>query len=510
MTAETRIVECVPNFSEGRRNEVISAITDAARGVPGVALLDCESDQNHNRMVLTFVGEPEAVKQAALASSAKAIELIDLRNHTGEHPRMGAVDVVPFVPLKNVTLEECVEIADSFAREFASRFDVPVFLYESAARRDERRNLAKVREGQFEGLRELVGRDRSKDPDYGPMHIHPSAGATAVGARPVLIAYNVNLATADLSVAKRIAHSIRERDGGMPSVKALGFELKDRNLVQVSMNLTDYKVTPVHAAFEAVSRLALESGISVAESEVVGLIPLDALVMAFTHHLKMPTFRTDQIIESRLFGIGEEEATKLEGVQKGADFTGLTLGDFLASVSSKNPVPGGGSAAALSGALAASLVAMVCRITLGKKGYESAQKRTEEILSSSLKCESTLLALVNRDAEAYSLVSSAMRAKAEDEHLRRRNVSGALREATEVPSITLEQSSMVLDLAREVLSIGNRNARSDAETAIELSKASMRGAWSNIKVNLESMKGEEDQEYKQSILGRVTPLLQKI
>ena len=216
MSIKKQIVECVPNFSEGRRKEVIEAITEAARRVPGVTILDCESDKNHNRMVLTFVGTPEAVKNGALEASSKAMDLIDLTKHTGEHPRMGAVDVVPFVPLKDITMEECVEIANSFGEEFAKRFNVPVFLYEAAARKEERRNLASVREGQFEGLRELIGKDPSRVPDYGPNRIHPTAGATAVGARPILIAYNVDLATNDLTVAKKIAHSVRERDGAFP------------------------------------------------------------------------------------------------------------------------------------------------------------------------------------------------------------------------------------------------------------------------------------------------------
>ena len=503
-----KIVECVPNFSEGRRKEVVGAIRDAAQGVPGVTLLDCESDQNHNRMVLTFVGSPEAVKAAALASSTKAIELIDLRNHRGEHPRMGAVDVVPFVPLKDVTMQECVDIADSFAKEFASKFDVPVFLYESSARREERRNLAKVREGEFEGLRDLIGKDPSKEPDYGPNRIHPSAGATAIGARPILIAYNVDLGTQDLSAAKKIARQVRERDGGLPRVKALGFDLKDRNMVQVSMNLTDYNLTSVHTAFETVSRLALESGIKVAESEIVGLVPLEALVLAFRHYLKMPNFRTDQVIESKLFEVVAETST----IKGGADFLGLPLSDFVGTVSSENPVPGGGSVSAYAGALAAALVAMVCRLTLEKRGYEQVQRRIEEILALSLGYQSKLLNLVNRDAEAYTLVSSAMRlprtSDAEKEE-RKKRLQEALKEATEVPSITLEHSSKVFDLAKEVVSIGNKNARSDAETALELSRAAVRGAWSNIKLNLESMK-DTDQEYVQKILGKVTPLLQKI
>ncbi|HMD14354.1 MAG TPA: glutamate formimidoyltransferase, partial [Bacteroidota bacterium] len=282
-----KIVECVPNFSEGRRSEVIEAILNAAKLIRGVTVLDCESDANHNRMVLTFVGPPEAVKEAALSSSAKAIELIDLTKHTGEHPRMGAVDVVPFVPLREVSMDECVRLARDFAQEFSIKFSVPVFLYENAATREDRKNLADVRHGQFEGLRDLIGKDPSKKPDFGPEKIHPTAGATAVGARPILIAYNVNLASEEVLIAKKIAKRIRERDGGLPSVKALGFELKNRQLVQVSMNLTDYTKTSMHTAFDAISEYAKEYGVGVVESEIVGLVPQEALSLASFHYLSV-------------------------------------------------------------------------------------------------------------------------------------------------------------------------------------------------------------------------------
>ncbi len=399
--SKKKLVECVPNFSEGRRKEVIEAITEAARSVPGITILDCESDKNHNRMVLTFVGTPEAVKKGALEASSKAIDLIDLTKHTGEHPRMGAVDVVPFVPLKDITMEECVEIANSFGEEYARKFNVPVFLYEAAAKREERRNLANVREGQFEGLRELIGKDPSKEPDFGPSRIHPTAGATAVGARPILIAYNVDLVTNDLSVAKKIAHKVRERDGGLPKVKALGFELKDRNLVQVSMNLTDFHETSIHTAYEQVASKASEMNVGIEESEVVGLVPLEAVTLAFRHYLKLKHFKSDQIIENRLF---EESKSEKQGLLR------LSLDEFARNVSSENPVPGGGSVSAYAGALSASLVTMVCELTIGKKAYESVQEEVQGILKSGLELRDALLNLVNQDAIAYSLVASCSEA----------------------------------------------------------------------------------------------------
>ncbi|TMI29812.1 glutamate formimidoyltransferase, partial [Candidatus Bathyarchaeota archaeon] len=245
-----QLVECVPNYSEGRRKDVVESIADAIRKTPGVTLLDVESNPDHNRSVISFVGEPGPVKDAALAASQKAIELIDLGHHKGEHPRMGAVDVVPFVPISSVTMDDCVSLARAFAQEFAEKFHVPVFLYEEAATTPERRNLADIREGEFEGLRDKIGKDPAKRPDFGPDKIHPTAGATAVGAREILIAYNVNLGTKDLDIAKKIAHQLRAKDGGLTFVKALGFELKERGIVQVSMNLTNYRKSQLFKTYE--------------------------------------------------------------------------------------------------------------------------------------------------------------------------------------------------------------------------------------------------------------------
>src|SRR6266705_994328 len=269
-----QLVECVPNFSEGRRKEVIDDIANAVRSVEGITLLDVESNQDHNRSVISFVGEPNSVKEAAMAASRKAVELINLNSHKGKHPRIGAVDVVPFIPLSGVTMEDCVRLAREFGRELGQTLKVPVFLYEEAATRPERRNLADVRAGEFEGLREQIGKDPARKPDFGPDEIHPSAGATAVGARELLIAYNVNLGTADVEVARKIAHELRFKDGGLSFVKALGFELKERGIVQVSMNLTSYRKSQVFKAYELVKLFADRYGVPVVGSEVVGLAPM--------------------------------------------------------------------------------------------------------------------------------------------------------------------------------------------------------------------------------------------
>ena len=499
-----KIVECVPNFSEGRRKEVIDEILKAAQSVQGITVLDCESDANHNRMVLTFVGPPEAVKDAALSSSAKAIELIDLTKHTGEHPRMGAVDVVPFVPLREVSMDDCVKLAKGFAQEFSARFSVPVFLYENAATREDRRNLADVRQGQFEGLRELIGTDSSREPDFGPEKIHPTAGATAVGARPILIAYNVNLESEDLSIAKKIAKRVRERDGGFPAVKALGFQLKDRNLVQVSMNLTDYTRTSMHAVFDAISQVLKGVRVRVVESEIVGLVPQEALTLASVHYLSLSNFNSNQIIENRIFSSEVEKA-------EDSRFVSMTLEAFSDSVASKSPIPGGGCVSAYSGALAASLVAMVCQLTIGKKNYESAWESVRQILAQADDLRSKLLELVDRDASAYSHVSSAMKLPKSTEtekSERKEKMNSALKTAAEIPAETAISAYSVFLLGKRIREIGNKNAQSDVETAIELSRASILGAWSNVKTNIEGLAGED--EFVNSITQRLKSIVEEV
>jgi len=499
-----KIVECVPNFSEGRRTDVIKEITNAAQAISEITILDCESDPNHNRMVLTFVGPPEAVKTAALAASGKAIELIDLTKHTGEHPRMGAVDVVPFVPLRDVTMEDCVILARDFGKEYAERFSVPVFLYERAATKPERRNLADVRQGQFEGLRELIGVDPTRKPDFGPEKIHLTAGATAVGARPILIAYNVNLGTEDLSIAKKIAKKIRERDGGLPAVKALGFELKDRKLVQVSMKLTDYTKSSMHDVLDAISGLAKENGVPVVESEIVGLVPEEAMLKASVHYLSLRNFSSDQVIENRIFSSEVKEVGN-------SSLASLSLRNFADKVSSKSPTPGGGSVAAYAGVLAASLVAMVCQLTISRKKYEAAWSRAQEILVQSLEAKTKLMDLVDRDATAYDQVSAALKlpkSTEEENDIRKRQFNIALKSAAEVPKETALFSHSVFLLAKEIREIGNKNATSDAETAIQLSRASVLGAYHNVRTNLEGL--SEETEFARSISQQLVAVVEDV
>jgi len=294
-----KLVECVPNFSEGRRPEVIEAIVDEVRKVEGVKLLDVKPDASHNRTVVTFVGPPAAVKEAAFASCAKAAALIDMEKHTGEHPRIGATDVIPFVPVKDVTMEECVELANQLGQEIAEKLGIPVYMYEAAAKTPARKNLPDIRRGQYEGLKQEIALPERR-PDYGPARMHPTAGATVVGARQFLIAYNINLGTSDVRIAKKIANSIREAKGGYRYVRAMGVMLEDRQVAQVSINMLDYTGTPLFRVFETVKSEAARYGVNVIGSEIVGLVPMQALLDVAEFYLRLEGFNRKQVLEDNL------------------------------------------------------------------------------------------------------------------------------------------------------------------------------------------------------------------
>ncbi len=473
-----KLVECVPNFSEGRREEVIDAIVAEARS-RNVKVLDVESDIDHNRSVLTFVGSPEAVKEAALAVSAKAIELVDLNKHQGQHPRMGAVDVVPFVPISDVTVEECVQLAKDFGKEFASRFKVPVFLYEEAATRPDRRNLADVRKGEFEGLREQIGKNPDKTPDFGPNGIHPTAGATAVGARHILIAYNINLATDNLDVAKRIAKQVRGKDGGLSFVKALGFELKDRGIVQVSMNMVNYKASQLFKVFELVRSLAEHSGVQVLGSEIVGLVPLEALTDTAEFYLQLQGFSKKQILEQRLF---ETQADRM---------ISMDLSSFAEAVASQKPVPGGGSVSAYAGSLAAGLVGMVSRLTLDRPEYEKHWPQVKKTLNDAEPLQRRLLTLVDEDSQSFTRLMEAYRlprGTEQEKQERSSQIQARLKSAADVPLTTAQTASKVLSLANVLSEYANENALSDLQTAVFVAHASVMGALANVTINLARIK----------------------
>src|SRR6267143_6718371 len=360
----SELVECVPNFSEGRNLSVVRAIAAEISSDRSVRLLDQEMNADHNRCVITFVGEADAVVEAALRGVRKATELIDLRRHRGEHPRMGATDVLPFVPIGSMTLERCVGLARRAGERIAEELKIPVYLYEAAATRPGRQNLADVRRGEYEGLAREIGTNPERAPDFGTPAIHPSAGAIAVGARMPLLAFNVNLGTRDVEIAKRIAKAIRFQSGGLRHVKALGFELRERGIVQISMNLVNTWGTPVHRVFALIREEAERYGVPIVGSEVVGLVSQDALIDVAEHALRLENFSRDQILENRL-------ARRLGAAEQ-------AVPEFLGEVASSAPTPGGGSVSALAGALAGALGSMVARLTVGKKKYAEHEARMRE------------------------------------------------------------------------------------------------------------------------------------
>ena len=364
-----QLVECVPNFSEGRRPEVIAEIIDEITSVDGITLLDKEMDASHNRAVVTFVGGPMAAKEAAFKAYKKAAELIDMRTHTGEHPRMGATDVCPFIPISEITVAECIQLVRELAHDVGEKLQIPVYLYEEAATVPERKDLAKVRSGEYEGIREEIGKKPERKPDFGPEKMNLKAGATAIGVRMPLIAFNAYLNTNDIKVAKRIAKAIRSRSGGFAFCKALGFEIKERNCVQVSMNLVNYKKTPMHRVLDAIKVEAARYGVAVTSTEIVGLVPNEALVKTAEFYLQLANFSKDQILEEKL--------------QKASEAQKQTGGEFFNEVASSSPAPGGGSVAAAAGALGAALTSMVSRLTVTKKKYQDVHDEIGAILTRS-------------------------------------------------------------------------------------------------------------------------------
>ncbi len=457
------LVECVPNFSEGRDQETIAALRAALLSVTGVRVLDVQSDASHHRSVFTFVAPPDAAVEAAFRAMRVATERIDLRNHEGAHPRMGATDVVPFVPVRDVTMETCVRLAGTLAERVGRELDIPVFLYARAARRPERESLPAIRTGGFEGLRERIGRDPAVDPDYGPRHIHPTAGATAIGARAFLVAFNIYLDTPDVTIAKEIAKRIRTSSGGLPAVQASGFDVNGE--AQVSMNLLDVDVTPPATVFAAVDAEAKRRGVSVRRSEVVGLIPERALLGTTPAQLKLPD-AAEHLLEAKIRSV-----------------EGPMLDTWLDDLAAGIPTPGGGSAAALAGALAAALVAMVARLTLGRKTYAAAHGRAAAILAEAETLRGELRRLVDEDATAYGAVTAAYR-MAKDDPARARAIDTALLGAARPPAEIARKAARLLSLAPEIGAIGNKSARSDAMVAAALAQAALVGAMENVRVNV--------------------------
>lgn len=486
------IVECVPNFSEGRDAAKVEAIIQALLAGPDVCLLDKEMDADHNRSVITLVGTRESIGEAALRGIGRAAELIDLNHHQGAHPRLGATDVVPFVPVSGVTLEDCVRVAEWVAEETWRRFRIPTYLYEAAARKPGRKNLENIRRGQFEGVREEIRTNPERLPDFGEASLHPTAGATVVGARKFLIAYNINLNTSDAGVAKAIAKKIRASSGGFPCVKAMGVELKARNLAQVSMNLTDFETTPIGVVFQAVTREAVAQGVTVVGSEIVGLIPRRALEDVAVQHLKVENFRPELIVENRLAQVLASSSAH-PGRSSPARLRDLTEG-FVTAVAAETPTPGGGSVSALAGALAAALGEMVSGLTLGRKSHAQHHTALQESLTRLTALRSRLMENLDRDSASYEAVMAAFKlpkATESEQAQRAKAIEDASKTAATVP---LETAELVAETARVVESLRAATlpqAASDLAVALHLAAAALRGAAENVRANLPAIRDRD-------------------
>ncbi len=474
------ILECIPNYSDARRPDVIEAIMSAVTSVPMVTMLDRHSDLDHNRTVLTFVGPPEAVEEAAFRSIARAAELINLDQHTGEHPRIGATDVVPFVPISGFTMQDSVQLARHLAQRVGDELHIPVYLYEEAATRPERTNLENLRRGQYEALKREMGVNPERDPDFGPKHVS-TAGATVIGARQPLIAYNVYLDTNDQTIAEKIAKTIRYSSGGLRYLKALGLLVDGR--AQVSMNLTNYHKTPVALVQETIRREAARYGVMIHHAELVGLIPQEALADAAVWYLQLDQFKQEQILENKLFSVSQPaQPTPEEETGPGTA--------FLDALASGSATPGGGSAAAYAGASAASLVSMVARLTLGKKKYEQVQSQVQAILTQSESLRDELTQTIQLDATAFEHVMSAYKLPKdtrEQQELRSKAIQQATLLATQAPMSTANKSMQVLELAEQIIRIGNISALSDGATGAALAEAAIAGAGYNIRINVQEL-----------------------
>jgi glutamate formiminotransferase/formiminotetrahydrofolate cyclodeaminase len=467
----TPLVECIPNFSEARRPEVVEAIVAAITSA-GVTVLDRHSDSDHNRTVITYIGAPEAAEEAAFQGIRKAAQLINLDGHTGTHPRIGATDVVPFVPISGIGMEECVTIARRLGERVGRELNIPVYLYEEAATQPERVNLENIRRGQYEGLKEEIETHPERKPDYGPAHLGP-AGATVIGARHPLIAFNVYLDTGDVSIAKAIAKVVRQSSGGLPSVKALGMLVEGK--AQVSMNLTNFRQTSIQTAVEAVRKEAVHLGTGIHHSELVGLVPQEAMTETAALYLQLDGFKSDQILENRLFSLPKPVSR---------------TDNFLDALAAATPTPGGGSAAAHAGAIGAALVAMVARLTIGKKKYAAVDDQMKEILTQADRLREELTSAVDEDSAAFEGVMSAFKLPKDtpsQERVRSKEIEAATLRASQVPLTVAKKSISVMALAERVLALGNLNAISDGASAAAMANAALTSAGYNVRINLSGL-----------------------
>ncbi len=478
------LIECIPNFSEARKPEVIAQIEQAISSIENIAILDKHSDLDHNRTVITFVGTPGAVEEAAFRAIEKAAELIDLDQHTGEHPRIGATDVVPFVPIRNASMQDCIDIAYRLGKRVSEKLEIPVYFYEEAALHPEYHNLENIRRGQYERLKEEIANDPRRAPDMGPSRLG-KAGAIVIGARQPLIAYNVYLNTNDVAIANRIAKAIRFSSGGLRYCKAMGVLVEGQ--AQVSINLTNYRRTSLFRVVEMIRREASRYGVFITRSELVGMIPADALIESARWYLQLDEFDNHQILENRL---GEAVPGQIPSKRESKSVV-----DFLDELASATPTPGGGSAAAHAAASAAALTAMVARLTVDKKGYENLQENMQGIISRSDLLRQELSELVSQDADAFTQYLAARKLPADnEEQIKRKEVEilKAQLKTAEIPLIVARKSFEIAEISYFLVSHANKNAISDAAAAAALCRAAVTTAEYNVRLNLKHLSGQEN------------------
>lgn len=493
------LVECIPNFSEGRRSEVIDAIVDAMKHAGAIHILDTSSDPDHNRTVVTFVGAPEDVERAMFAGIKQASELIDMAQHSGEHPRLGASDVVPFVPIRDVTMDDAIEMAQRLGQRVGEELGIPVYLYEAAATSPERENLAKLRSRkfQYEQLKDVVATDPSRMPDFGPAALG-SAGATVIGARPPLVAYNVYLTTDNVDIASKIARAVRHSGGGLRFVKSAGFMVE--GYAQVSMNLTNYQKTPVARVVELIRREAQRYGVGIAFCELIGLAPQEFFIDAARWYLQLDRFEPDQILEYRIQK-AEAEVSALAADEPpvpddatqsvtAIESPPRTPAPFVSAVAEGSPTPGGGAVAALAGALTAALGEMVAGVTVGKKRYADVEESMHAIIVAAGDLRQRLVAAIDADVAAFNALMDAYRLPKDDAG-RADAIQTATVHAADVPLDVARLAVDAMQLAGQVAQQGNKNAATDAGTAVLMGLAAVEGAALNVRVNVAGLDDDD-------------------
>lgn len=522
-----KLVECVPNFSEGKDLNIINSIANEIKKVKGITLLDVDSGADTNRTVVTFIGTPEEAVEAAFYAIKKAGELIDMRGHKGEHARIGATDVCPFVPVSDITMQDCIKLAEALGKRVGEELKIPVYLYEEAARKSKRKNLADIRKGEYEGLRDKL-KDPQWRPDFGPVEFNAKSGATVIGAREFLIAYNINLNTPDKKLAHEIALNIRQagrwrkdKDGniiknkkGKPikvpgkfkHLKAVGWYIDEYKLAQISMNLTNYKITPVHLVMKEIRKEAEKIGLVVTGSELVGLIPKTALTEAGKYYLekqnKSPAVPEKELIRMAVESLGlshlkpfnPQEKIIEYRVKEGKKLRDMTVCEFIDELSSSSPAPGGGSASALCGSIAAGLASMVANLTVGKKEYKSSFEKMKKVGMDAQKIKDELLILIDKDTDAFNEVLNAFkRPKKTNEEiaLREKAIQEAGKVAAQVPLEVIKLSIDTLKLASVAAKEGNKNSITDSGVSALTALACAEGAYYNILINLKSLKDKD-------------------